>query len=488
MSASWPTASSRKLARAEHRAGDPLAASLVQALSCLPRDARLVIAFSGGVDSVVLLHACAVLGRDLIACHVHHGLQTAADAFADHCRAQAERLGVPYVIKRLQGAPARGDSVEAWARDQRYAALIDCVRETQAQALVTAHHADDQAETLLIRLSRGSGPRGLLGIEAASQRDGVPLLRPFLRRRRAEIEAYAARHALAVIDDPMNAEARWLRVGLRTKVMPALGEVAPSFVANVGRSAALLAEAVEVVSEVARGDLEKARLSGSYCLDLAKLVCLSPARRANALRHWLAELGAPPPSQARLAALLTQSFESRSAHALWRSEQWSVVRYRRRLQAFGPGALPGPGSEPPAPMSVRWRGEERIELRPWGLAICFSDRTSQASAPAQWVVSRARLEAGPVSVAAPESALRLRSDPGAMSRPVRKHWQLAGTPPWLRPWIPALAVAGEVIGIPGFGVTDRGIELRDEDGPGVAVRFEAIDPQDPRREWEIAYT
>ena len=556
MSASWPTASSRKLAKAERGADDLIVGALEKALALFPPRARCLVAYSGGLDSSVLLHACASSNRAVVACHVHHGLQASADRFVEHCLREAAKLGVQCMIKMLGGSPPKGESVEAWAREQRYAALIACAREVDAQALLTAHHADDQAETLLIRLSRGSGPEGLVGIHPRSAWQGVSVLRPFLNLRRSDLEAYATRHDLRCIDDPMNAEARWLRVALRRDVMPALSRIAPAFVRHAARSAALIGEAVDVIAEVAQADLSEAAIrrtesalqqSGDVAsvsigsrprrgassasaaqrapwqppvsLDLAILARLGPARRANAIRHWLHAQGAPAPSQARLDTLMDQVFDSGSAHALWYSSDWCVVKYRKRLQAFAPHALLRPDRKPPEPVEFVWRGEARIELGAWALALRMRAAGPDSFCSRSWVVARDQLEAGPIGLLAPDAGLRLRSSPGAVSRPTRKHWQSLGVPPWLRPWIPALSVAGQIIAVPGLGLTDEGVAMQEEiqsseassakplgpaecgpsaSGQGeegtvaaearlIAISLEALPPFDPRSEWEIAY-
>lgn len=555
MSASWPTVSSRKLAKAERGADDPVVGALEQALALFPPRARCLVAYSGGLDSSVLLHACASSSPAVVACHVHHGLQAEADRFVEHCLREAAKLGVPCLTKMLGGSPPKGESVEAWAREQRYAALVACARESSAQVILTAHHADDQAETLLIRLSRGSGPEGLVGIHPRLARQGVAVLRPFLGLRRPDLEGYATRHDLRCIDDPMNAEARWLRVAIRREVMPALSRIAPAFVRNVARSAALIGEAVDVIAEVAQADLTgaairqvdgaqqkpgEAKASTIACedseapnesaaqrpawqppvsLDIAKLARLGPARRANAIRHWLHAQGAPAPSQARLDALIDQVFDSGSAHALWHSSEWCVVKYRRRLQAFSPDAVLRPDRQPPEPVEFVWRGEARVELGAWALALRMRAAGPDSYCSRSWIVARNRLEAGPIGLLAPDAGLRLRSSPGAVSRPTRKHWQSRGVPPWLRPWIPALSVAGQVIAVPGLGLTDAGIAMREgvkssetfsakplgpaesaPSAPGqgddgkvaagarlIAVSFETLTPCDPRSGWRIAY-
>ncbi len=465
---------------------DPVVRAVHDALAALPPGAAVVVATSGGADSMALLHACGQVRppERLIACHVHHGLQAAADGFSEHCAAASKRLGVRYDLRRLDGRPSRGESVEAWARDHRYRALVACAYESGAAAVLTAHHADDQAETLLISLSRGSGPDGLSGMQANAHREGVRLIRPFLSLSRVSLADYCARHALGVIHDPMNDDPTLLRSALRARVMPALIEVAPAFAANAARSAALIAEAAELADELAQIDLALARDAGGG-LRASALAGLSRARQANAVRHWLREGGAPVPSQARLSALLDQVFASQSPHALWLHAGWCVVRYRDRLQAVSPQSRLRPDRPSPDLWRGHWAGEPVLAAREWGLEL------RMASAPAAgsvFLVDRALLEQGPIVLRAASARLRVRPGPRARSREVRKRWQELGVPPWLRSWLPEVLVGGVSMGVAGLGEVDRPAGPNVEDaGSIVAISVHVAAADDPRAGWVLPY-
>jgi tRNA(Ile)-lysidine synthase len=463
------------------------------------------VAVSGGADSTALLHACAAVvpAARLVACHVHHGLQAAADGFADHCAVLAHTLGVRFDLQRIEARPGRGESVEAWAREHRYRVLAACAQATGALAVLTAHHADDQAETLLIGLSRGSGPEGLSGMRAASDRNGVRLMRPFLALSRACLRGYCARHALAVVDDPMNDDPTLLRSALRRQVMPALVSVAPGFVANAARSAGLLAEAAELAREWAQVDLARA-VDAVGGLRLSALATLSRARKANALRQWLRERGAPVPSQARLAALLEQAFGSVSAHALWGHAGWCVVRYRDSLQALSPQALWRPDRPGPADWQGCWSGEQVVRVPKWGLEMRVS---SAAHVGAGFVVDRALLARGPVVLRAPSARLRVRPGPKSRSREVRKRWQELGVPPWLRGWLPELRVGEVTLGVVGLGaaaahaapvmaafaepcepgVLESPPPVANAEADVVTLSLHLTTPEDPRGSWVMPY-
>lgn len=255
------------------------------------------IAFSGGLDSTVLLHLLAHLATTeslpaLSAIHVHHGLQAVADAWPQHCRSVCASLGVPLQIVRVQVQP--GASLERAARDARYHAFTEVTRPDDV--LLTAQHRDDQAETLLFRLLRGAGVRGLSGMPRQRPLGEGHLLRPLLDVTRAELEAYANEHGLSWIEDPSNEDRQYSRNYLRHQVFPALTRRWPQAVATMARSAAHLTEAQGLLEELADMDLREASSVSEFAwlglrsLELASLVQLSAARQRNALSHWLEPL------------------------------------------------------------------------------------------------------------------------------------------------------------------------------------------------------
>ncbi|PTR26059.1 tRNA lysidine(34) synthetase TilS [Pseudomonas sp. GV085] len=255
------------------------------------------IAFSGGLDSTVLLHLLAHLARTeslpaLSAIHVHHGLQAVADAWPEHCRSVCAALGVPLQIVCVQVKP--GASLERAARDARYHAFIEVTRP--GEVLLTAQHRDDQAETLLFRLLRGAGVRGLSGMPRQRPLGRGHLLRPLLDVTRAELEAYAGAHGLSWIEDPSNQDRQYSRNYLRHQVFPVLIQRWPQAVATMARSAAHLTEAQGLLEELADMDLREASAASEFdwlglrSLELAPLAQLSVARQRNALSHWLEPL------------------------------------------------------------------------------------------------------------------------------------------------------------------------------------------------------
>ena len=261
------------------------------------------IAFSGGLDSTVLLHLLAHLAKTehlpaLEAIHIHHGLQAAADMWPEHCQSVCDALGVQLQVVRVQVQP--GASLERAARDARYGAFIEANQVNEV--LLTAQHRDDQAETLLFRLLRGAGVRGLSAMPGVRPLGRGHLLRPLLDVTRAELEAYATEHQLGWIEDPSNQDQRFSRNYLRHQVFPVLTERWPQALATMARSAAHLSEAQALLDELAQIDLGRASSVSDFdwlglpSLELAPLAALSGARQRNALSHWLTALTRMPDS------------------------------------------------------------------------------------------------------------------------------------------------------------------------------------------------
>ncbi len=261
------------------------------------------IAFSGGLDSSVLLHLLAGLARrealpPLAAIHVHHGLQPAAEAWPEHCARSCAQLDIPLEIVAVRVAP--GASLEQAARQARYAAFAS--RLGEGEVLLGAQHRDDQAETVLFRLLRGAGVRGLAAMPVARPLGRGTLVRPLLDVPRTELLAYAEAHGLSWVEDPSNADERFSRNFLRRRVLPLLAERWPQAAASLARSAAHLGEAQQLLGELAELDLLAARGRAPFSwlalpsLDLQAVAGLNEARQRNLLRHWLAPLTRLPDS------------------------------------------------------------------------------------------------------------------------------------------------------------------------------------------------
>ncbi|CAB5721267.1 tRNA(Ile)-lysidine synthase [Delftia tsuruhatensis] len=269
----------------------------------------LAIAFSGGADSTALLLACARRwpGR-VVAIHVHHGLQSAAEAFAARCEAVCAQQAIALKICRIDARHAPGQSPEDAARQLRYAALIEAAQGPwpalagPVRSIALAQHADDQVETLLLALSRGAGVAGLAAMPARWGRADLEWHRPLLEVPGPALRDWLVARDQAWVEDPSNADARYTRNRIRARLLPALQQAFPQFRATFARSSRHCAEAAELLVELAEADLAMVGCPPR----IAGLQALSRARQANVLRHWLRSVHATTPSAAQLEQLLSQ--------------------------------------------------------------------------------------------------------------------------------------------------------------------------------------
>lgn len=267
----------------------------------------LAVALSGGADSTALLLACAERWPgQVVALHVHHGLQAAADDFVRHCQRLCESLSVPLAVRHVDARPAPGQSPEDAARQARYEALQALALASQApaaiQSIAMAQHADDQAETVLLALSRGAGVAGLAAMPGQWERGGLHWHRPLLRVAGADVRQWLRARGQNWVEDPTNGDERYTRNRIRARLLPALQQAFPHFRDTFARSAAHAAQASALLQEVAQADLDAVGTPPR----IDALQRLSHARQANVLRHWLRSCHATTPSAAQLAELQSQ--------------------------------------------------------------------------------------------------------------------------------------------------------------------------------------
>lgn len=277
-------------------------------LKSVPSDVeRLIVAFSGGIDSTVLLHLLLAQKPKLplVAWHVNHGLQSAAADMESFCRELAEQWQFALEVDHLQLNSDEGN-LEARARDARYQRFQQKAR--QGDCILTAHHQGDQAETVLLNLFRGSGPRGLRGIANIRHLGPALVLRPLLSVSRQHIDDYARTHQLQWFDDPSNLETRHSRNYLRQQVMPLVYERWPQVDQQISDSCVWQREAQQLLDELASEDLQvcELQLEWGKALKIAELTQLSDARIRNVIRSWLARNEFQSPPASRLATLLEQ--------------------------------------------------------------------------------------------------------------------------------------------------------------------------------------
>jgi tRNA(Ile)-lysidine synthase len=310
-------------------------------------DVSLCVALSGGVDSVVLLAAlCKSRSKKtrLRAVHVHHGLHANADAWSEHCSALAKTLAVPLTTLRVKVSAGRGESVEAAAREARYQALAGALSE--GEVLLTAHHEDDQLETVLLQLMRGAGVAGLAAMPVVAPFGRGVLARPLLTRTRAELEAWAKANELTWIEDDTNADEQFDRNYLRRQVLPLIRSRWPGASRAVARSARHAAEARRLLDALALADVERA--SNGAALSVQHLRALAPDRRRNAVRFWIARAGQPQPDTTRLDEITRTLLDARPDANPF--VEWNGVRVQRHANRL---SLEAPGREDPSVHAAR---------------------------------------------------------------------------------------------------------------------------------------
>lgn len=331
---------------------------------------RVLVGLSGGPDSIVLLHALKQLGYAVEAAHLDHGLRPAS---ADEARWVAERCaawGVPCRISRVAVGPG-----EEAAREARHAYLQSVARETGVGAIALGHHADDQAETLLFRLARGTGPSGLAGMRAYRPTEGgAPLIRPLLDLTRAEIEQAQATWNLPALTDPSNATTDFARNRLRHQAMPALRTVNPDAARHLARLAEIVQEE-EALREETIVRLAKfiVRSVAPHVGEIERgaFLALPPATRRRLLRWVLTRLGGPAGDQALLEAALAVAEQGGGSDL---AGGWRITVEEPWLVLTRPGCAPAP-----VPYgAVRDSGGETLAA--WGWHVGISDRLSEAEA------------------------------------------------------------------------------------------------------------
>ncbi len=411
---------------------------LLATLEQLPAAERCHLALSGGLDSCVLLHLLASL-RDslpwsLHAIHVNHGLQVVADLWQAHCESLCEQYRIPLQVVQLSLSPAAGESIEAVAREARYRALAE--RIGPGELLLTAQHQDDQAETLLLQLLRGSGPAGLAAMPALSRFYAGWLVRPLLDTPRSSLEIYARQHQLSWDEDPSNRDLRFDRNFIRHQVMPLLHSRWPAAAATLSRAARFSGELLMLAKEEAEEDLARARRSAQGDLSVKALEGFDSVRLRNLLRHWITQTGAPLPSSKKLSRIEREAVHGRTdANPLIAWGGWEVRRYRDRLWLGR--SLPTCAST----TTLVWQDRTRL-LLPVGLGTLVAESGPGGIDSERW--GRARIE-----VRFRQGGERCQPAGQAHHRPLKKLFQEWGVPPSERGRQPLVYLDGELAAIPG---------------------------------------
>ena len=429
----------RRLADLESEAGIP---------------SRYIVAFSGGLDSTALLHALAGTrqshGKPVLAVYVDHGLQPDSVAWGERCQKIAAGLGIEYSSRRVAVDPGSGLGLEAAARQARYSALRSLLGP--GDWLMSAHHRDDQAETVLLNLMRGSGTSGLAGIAPARRLAGGWLVRPLLDVPRSELEAYAEQHSLQIIADPSNLEQQFDRNYLRHEILPRLEARWPDAAGRIRRSAALAREATTLLTDLA--EIDRGRCADRMDrLLISELRELPAERQRNLLRHVILELGLPAPGAVHLEQIVRELVVAREdAQPLVAWPGARARRYRDRLYLLAADDL-----EPVAPDTQAVSGDHVV--LPAGLGM---------------LVLRDGAESG-LSAAVMKQGLELRYRVGgeefkpagqSHTRKLKKLLQESGVVPWMREQLPLLYSDGRLVAVADLWIADDALAR-----PGTAIAW-----------------
>jgi tRNA(Ile)-lysidine synthase len=410
---------------------------------------QLAVAFSGGLDSTVLLHATikAHGKKNVHAFHVHHGIHKEADQWQAHCKAVSKKFGCHFDTRNVK--LNKPSNIESQARNLRYEALNQMCQAHKIQDLLLAHHLDDQAETVLIQLMRGAGLPGLSAMPQVKSKELIHLWRPFLNMRRKDLEIYAKEHQLTWIEDPSNQDESYRRNAIRKTILPTLEKFQEGAIENLSRSAKHLGEAQELLNQLADIDLGLIEAKeGLSKTNLIRLYKTSQARATNALRRWLSKNGLAYPSEERLTA--------------W----WSELQQTR------------PDSQ------LQWDHDQQV-IRLWRGHLTITQDSSSTEVMGEWVfkkipanskkpgIAKDRFEKakqkGLINTMAREGGEKFKVDAKRPRRSLKNLYQEADIPPWQRD-VPLLYIGEELVAVAGIGISADWLTT---EGPRISPEWQA---------------
>lgn len=443
----------------EHRPGDlPWPDALTRPVQALQAEASLLVALSGGLDSTVLLHTVVhcLSGSSvrLRAVHINHQLQSNARETEDFCRQLCQRLGVELVVERVSVSASAGPAagLETAARKARYDVFERLLAE--GGTLLMAHHQDDQAETVLFRMVRGTGLAGLAGIPARRRLGGGWLVRPFLGVSREQLHDWGRELELVWQDDPSNDDQRFDRNFLRKSIVPLLKQRWPNLLTRIDRSSLACREGAELAQALAQLRLQS--LSGSQGeLSVEGVRALSLTEQKNLLRWWITQSGFTVPERRDWAVVLAELLEAGGdREPELAGDGFAVRRFQSALYLVDECNTPGTDTRVLAPdQPLQWGGYRIILVR------------AQPAAEAGTQIPR-------IQVVGRQGGERIRPHPGGPSKPLKKWLQEQAVPPWERARLPLLFLDGELIGAGRIWLSSRFQGAAPESGWRIVVERE----------------
>ncbi|MFZ6871092.1 tRNA lysidine(34) synthetase TilS [Undibacterium sp. Di27W] len=427
----------------------------------------LAVGFSGGLDSTVLLDLAVKYCRraqiSLHAFHIHHGLSPHADDWLVHCQAICVASGIHFHAERIHVARDSGDGVEASARKGRYQALGRMSEDAGTPLILTAHHQDDQAETLLLQLLRGSGVAGMSGMDVCHRapnlfgHDKVMLGRPLLSEKRTTLEAYARQQGLRYIEDESNTDQRYLRNALRHSVMPILEGLSPGYSERIARSATHFQAAQDLLLEVAEQDFNSC--SHETGLAIAAMRTLSPARRDNLFRYWFARAGVRMPTTSRLKEMQSQLFDGREDARI--TVQHDTIAIHRYQNVVYLSAQKAEIAEENCLQEFAWQGQDSIHFPEFAGSLYFDQ--SEHGLDASWLQSQTLV------LHLRRGGERLKLAENRSTRDMKGHYQSLKIPFWQRERLPYVSIGKDLLFAAGVGMQSR--FCQDKPGSCISLRW-----------------
>lgn len=412
---------------APRRVATRRAQELSKRIEGLAKYKTIYLAYSGGLDSTVLLHRLAnsEAKSKIKVIHINHDLSPNAKQWEQHCQTQCDSLKLPLQIIKVKAKADQGESPEAAARNARYAAFKSLMQE--GGVLLTAHHQDDQIETFFLQLFRGAGIKGLAAMPVEKTFCKGSLVRPLLEYSRADLERHAKEHRLQWVEDESNFDTNFQRNFLRQTIIPKLKQTWPGMNQSVLRSVEHCQEANELLDDLAAIDLDCVQISEAhskkYQLNITKLLNLSSSRRFNLLRYWIQQQGHKLPSQKKLIEIdksVLQAKEDANPIVTW--EGTEIRRYRNQLYIMAP-----------------LKPFDNTQVIPWlditeSLYIKGLDLSLSPELLEPFNIDNAK-----VSICFRQGGEKIQIPARAGTHDLKKLFQENGIPPWLRERQPLLS-------------------------------------------------
>lgn len=396
-----------------------------------------IVAFSGGLDSHVLLHLMHRAQLNFRAIYIEHGLQEASKPWAKHCADVCAELGTPFQSIRVNARPDKGESLEASARTARYQALAEQMQA--GEVLLTAQHLQDQSETLLLQMLRTAGPAGLSAMPAVKTFAGGWHMRPLLGIDRVELETYAAQQQLEWVEDPSNTDQRYDRNFFRQSIFPLLKKRWPSINQTLVNVSSLQAEAAELMNDMAELDAEK--LIDGNTLSICHLLELSPARQKNIIRYWLQQCQLDAPTAKRLKEILGSMLTA--ANDKMPVVNWGDTEVRRfQGKLYAMKTLSAFDTK----QSIDWQTSQPLLLPQLDCEVSLVEATSGLSSD---VITQ------PLTICFRSGGERIKPIGRAHTMDLKKLMQESAIPPWQRSRIPLIYVDDKLIAVAGYWVADE---------------------------------